>query len=134
MPNITEATKLRDKAYRARRSEFEAVRDAAKNADAAMDAALEKRNEELAAITRQIEALQQQLRDTEKKHDGLLQPLRENRRQAWAAYSQVERAARQSAEEAFPDVASVFSGAAWKDFNEFIPQVDKSKLNIDSAE
>lgn len=135
-----EATKLRDKAYRARKGAWNKAMEevkarieagpeaqAAKEADAALDAAMAARNEELAALEARIKALQQEMTERTAAHEVLLEPLREARRKAWNVHRNARTTAENEVRDAYPDVAQCWSAAGWKAIDEFLPLVDKVK-------
>lgn len=135
-----EATKLRDKAYRARKGAWDKAMEevkarieagpeaqAAKEADAALDAAMAARNEELAALEARIKALQQEMTERTAAHEVLLEPLREARRKAWDVHRNARTTAENEVCDAYPDVAQCWSAAGWKAIDEFLPLVGKVK-------
>lgn len=131
-----EATKLRDRAFKVRRDEYRAklesaeaeikagdLAKAAQEANQKLDDAIEAKRKEVQAIQDRIEELNALLKATEAKHEQLIDPLKT----AWDVSRDQLRAAEREASDAidaaYPDVARCFYAAAWKSFEEFIPQV-----------
>ena len=131
-----EATKLRDRAYNARkrahRVELEAAQQAidsgpaaqaAREADQAFEVALAAKSTAVAEVEAQIKALAAKLEETKQAHDALIAPLRAARSAAWDGKRKAQQEAEATVAAKYPDVAHVWSAAGWKSFEEFLPQV-----------
>ncbi|GBG14522.1 multidrug transporter [Novimethylophilus kurashikiensis] len=131
-----EATRLRNKAYNARKAAFYAAVDAAEqtirdgalgaasdSSSKALDAAITQRNAALAEIRAQIEVLTAKLAETEAAYSPVLSELRAVRDDAYTKLRAAEREVRQKIEQDYADVADCNSATQWKDFEEFLPDV-----------
>lgn len=133
-----EAVKLRDRAYTQRRNVYRAELDAALKviddgelaqataaADSACNAAQAERDAACEALEAQIAALKQKLEDTRLAHRAVLNELHAARNAAWDARRAARSAAEAEVAAKYPDVASCWSAAGWKPFEEFLPQASE---------
>lgn len=129
-----EATRLRDNAYRDRRRQFDealaAARDrvnqsdfksAALSADAALAQASAARTATLRAIDAEIAELQRRRKLVEAERDQEIGTAKKARDAAWAAFRSAFSAAEAEVKARYQDIASFYTAAAWKSFEEFLP-------------
>ena len=132
---VKEATRLRNQAYTKRRKAYQKALDEAlaaveqspvAAARKAADDDLEKVREEKTAardvIQRKIEELQRELALEQSRFDAVIQEKRAVRDRGYAAWRAATTEAEAKVKAEFPDM-HIWSAAAWKPYQEFLPQV-----------
>lgn len=127
------ARRARDQAFKVRRAEYEAAKQAAvavvdngplaaerKAADDSFDAGLREANAEERRIEEQIRLLQAEKASVREKLG--IAALADARTKSGDAYYRAKKNAEQAVDAAYPDVAGVFSAAEWEGKGGYTPQ------------
>lgn len=131
------AAKRRDKAYNLRKNAYRAALDAIKQchqagpeqqaaleADRARDAAINAHRAAKAALEAQIAELTREIKRLDADFEPVGEALQQTRQAAWSAAAAALRKAEKPLESEYADVASCWSAAGWKSFEEFLPEKD----------
>lgn len=133
------AMSLRQKAFTARRNEYEAAISAIEArtkasglwqqfeaADAEFDAVLKARDAALAVLQEQIRQLEAQVEATTQDYSQRAAAARDRKNVAFRACDEATRTAKGPVDEAYADVRSCYTPAMWKPLEAFVPLVNQT--------
>jgi hypothetical protein len=134
-----EATRLRDQAYRQRRSHYNQALEGARGAieqgplgvamrasSDALELAIVERTAVETAIRTRIDELRRELEREHSKHSAAIEQLREARKAAHSQWQQAVAQADSSVDAEFRDMAGCYSAASWKPYQDFMPAESKA--------
>jgi polyphosphate kinase len=133
-----EATRLRDRAFTARRTEFrnaeekvlaeihEKHRPLLEKVSKNLDDAMHRRNETAREIEAKIAALQQQLKTLQEQQQVVTNAAAQERTIAYDAWRKEQQEAQKQIQQEFADIAPHWSAAGWKNFKDFLPEAQKN--------
>lgn len=130
-----EATRLRDRAFDARRRDYLAaletatkpivdgpLAEATRQAVGALDEAMETRDRTIDALRVQIAALTEKIEDARREHGAAIERLKATRDSAYDRLNKAKALVQDQVEKDFPDMKRCYGAAAWKPFQDFLEQ------------